>query len=142
MSDITYPIKILAKYEVKGSDCAWIIWKTEQEDFWGAWNKDRFDRWVIKQKEMKEINKGDYISFYHKSIFRLDVICCINKIEAGQIEPYWSIENNDIISSISSSPKNNDNQMNCVFCGEPTRKCGGWSYNPNIDYRICTKCGR
>jgi len=141
MSDITYPIKILAKYEVKGTDKTWIIWKTEQEDFWGVWSKDHFDRWAYEKRTETKIEEYNFYHFHRKSIFVLDVICCINKIEAGQIEPYWSIENNNI-SSISSSPKNNDNQMNCVFCGEPTRKCGGWSYNPNIDYRICTKCGR
>ena len=42
--------------------------------------------------------------------------------------------------SIKSSATNNDGKDACYACGEPTRVCGGWSFNH--DYRVCTKCGK
>ena len=36
--------------------------------------------------------------------------------------------------------RNNDGQDKCLWCGNETRRCGGFRYD--IDYRVCKKCGR
>jgi hypothetical protein len=59
--------------------------------------------------------------------------------------PYWVASGYETIYHPASggsglSTKNNDGRNTCVFCGEPTRLCGGFMFGR--DYNICTACGR
>jgi hypothetical protein len=47
---------------------------------------------------------------------------------------------NDVKVVVTSSAANNDGRLTCYVCGASTRKCGGLRYD--VDYRVCTKCGK